>query len=251
MLLDCVSVSTIILHVAGYCVFAWLHAFRPLDPITVELTAYNFTGVRETTAPVYKKAGDLDPTAVIMVFFLLSALFQAVGYGLSKERRFDEAVELRYFEYSVSASLMFMLMGGIIGMVRLETMALLFVAMFATNMLGLAAHTAESKLTRWVFHLAGWVTFAVPFILMVHSLAETDAASAEKLDPKLWGVVAGAGGLMAAFGAVQVYDLAWRPDHKRDLEAHFARVGAAYDVLSFADKATLAGLIYGTLANMQ
>lgn len=211
---------------------------------------------------------EYKPVNAIIIFFALSFIFQAIEMYYYWQRKYEQTVEIRYVEYALSASVMFATMGAVSGMVELSTVMLLGATMFGTNILGLCAHVLFD-FNRWfgVFvHLSGWVTFGVPFGIMVEAIARTN--SFLELDIRQIIAVYVVGAAMCVFGFVQVYDFVFRPKDSEDAallpqkddnkstgetfrSRHFYWVGSFYDFLSLVAKTLLGWSILGLIIDQQ
>jgi hypothetical protein len=247
------SVGTAFVHFVQFCVSLGLIPQCEKSVKKVFRTAYTYVS-RDNITPQREVVGELNPAAMVCAFWFLSAAFQAgqVWMLLRKNymkakldelnaqepdpETFENMVSLRYVEYSVSASVMFMAMGILIGLDDLSTVCLLFVSMFATNVLGLASHQAlhaSGRPMAWILHLCGWVTFGVPFALMCESIDRTNRLS--KLDVRMILSIVLVGACMAVFGFLQLAQLLWRWTNRT--------VGMLYDVLSLVAKTVLGWLL--------
>lgn len=212
-------------------------------------TIYHWENRTNMTKELHE-TGSYNPFVTICVFFALSFIFQAIEYSYYKKKYYDEVLSIRYIEYAISASVMFATMGVLIGVNDLISVCLLFMSMFATNVLGLAVHFLMTEdcpgFSRYYIplHICSWTTFAVPFVLLCLQILETSNVS-PNIDTRMQMIIWATGGLMFCFGLVQIYDIMQRPDaaRKHDRTIHVITVGIMYDVFSIVAKTTLAWLI--------
>jgi hypothetical protein len=147
---------------------------------------YDFGGVSYVA---YQKTGArLSPPWMMFAFFVLSFLFQiANGWLLNEDP--DRPRLNSYFEYSVSSSLMIMVMGMNTGIFELYTLTSLFGLFFGMNMFGACAewlcYVAEKAPYiphigpyTWVWpHVAGWILFMFAWIPCVRSFTTVSQCS--------------------------------------------------------------------------
>jgi hypothetical protein len=144
---------------------------------------YNFTGKHMVR---YNKSGaSVQTTWAMFAFFVISLLFQAAHhYRLSTNPTYPRV--MHYIEYSISSSLMIMVMAVNVGITELFAVTGMCAAFFAMNMLGACAeimshcagyiadpdlHKCFTKMI-WVFHFSGWILFfftMIPIWLQFHN----------------------------------------------------------------------------------
>lgn len=229
-------VLTALLHfVQAMVVFSFSF---PGSEKTVYRTSYIYRA-RTDIVPVREPHGVLAPDLIVACFFLLSSGFQLIQCFIFLSKNFEDSVLWRYIEYSVSASLMFLLMGLLIGIDELIALVLLFTIMFATNMLGLAAQAAATEELRWLLHVAAWITYALPFALMCSYIARTDELSG--LSVRILLSVYFVGALFSLFGVVQLLHFA--------LGLSERTVATCYDILSLLAKSTLGWIVVSLMTD--
>ena len=140
---------------------------------------YNFTGKHLVR---YNKSGaSVQTTWAMFVFFLVSLLFQTAHHFLLRNQPTYPRV-MHYIEYSISSSLMIMVMAVNVGITELFAVTGMCAIFFGMNMLGASAEImshyagfipqiSRKRFTRmiWLFHFAGWILF---FFAMIPILTQ-------------------------------------------------------------------------------
>ena len=165
--------------------------------------------------------GNMDVKYMIVVFFIMSAFFQALQWGIGWKPR---CRVLRFVEYSLSAGLMIMAIALQVGIDDLSLLMTLYALIFATNMFGLVAEVL-SFLTLylkddppiilgmfkahylWIIpHGAGWVTVVIAYATILNSYFTTTACSEAKAPGFVNVIVLVEFALFVSFGVVQLLD---------------------------------------------
>lgn len=175
----------------------------------------------------YKKisSGELDVRYVIVAFFMLSAIFQAIGgYVLAG----TWGCRLRLVEYSVSASIMVMAIAVESGIRDFYTLAMMFVLTWVTMILGLLADfinaiTVVNRQLEWdpvleifgpwswlVPHIAGWVTFLAAYGPILDVFIQSSSKSDVEAPGFVHVIVFLQFVFFSSFGFVQLYSLVRR-----------------------------------------
>jgi hypothetical protein len=210
------------------------------------ITRTNFTSVREDM-------GEVNPAGMVCAFWTLSFMFQVLQLWQllksadNEKEKYENMVTWRYVEYAFSASVMFSAMGLLIGFHDLATFCMFYICMFATNVLGLAAHQglrSGANMFAWAMHLSGWVTFGVPFALMCECMNRTNELSG--LDVRIILSIVLVGACMGVFGFVQLAQLVGTVTEDRSnwIVAYCKKMddktaGVWYDALSLVAKSLL------------
>lgn len=279
-----------LLHlVQGIIVFALVMMYRERTPVrgvfpTIQQipvwTAYNasvpkdpsretfesMTGNYTVGLKVQRSDQSLDVRYAIMSFFLLSAAFQGAAAWAPRPFGFEQWSErLRYFEYSISASVMILCIGIESGVVDRHTLMGMFALTFATMIFGLLSDMladvslAEGALQQlvagdavwgvlghwtWVIpHLAGWVTCIVGYAPILDTYLQAVATSSLKAPDFVNVIVFLEFALFMCFGLVQTWALVWRTVWFQDDFWVRTRSTRAFIVLSFVAKTLLAWLV--------
>lgn len=135
----------------------------------------NFLKFNETTQhldPASTTLFNLQLPWLIAGFFFLSALAHFfVGtvynktYGADLKRGINKA---RWIEYSISASVMMVAIGSLVGIYDLSSMVMLFVLTAVMNLMGLVMeiHNQTTKRTNWLSYWIGCLAGAVPWLVV-------------------------------------------------------------------------------------
>jgi hypothetical protein len=234
--------------------------------------------------PITIQAGTIDTRWLIVVFHLLSCIFQ-IGSALNSKAYTDQIesgkTELSHFvEYSFSASVMMMAICSQLGVTDLNTRLGAFCNTWACMMFGLLAeilfeapHGAEDDSVppfeipapsfmrgpwkwpfHWIAHVAGWVTLAFAASTVYSNMSLYDACRDSENTPAIpWFVhtiVTGESVLFSLFGLVQLVEFWYKPRFARGgslTTEHVVwafRTEYAYIWLSLTAKLWLGGFIY-------
>ena len=167
-------------------------------------------------------AGELDVRYVIASFFALSAIFQLVG-GYLFGGRIGQRV--RFIEYSYSASVMILAIGVESGIRDINTLQMMFVLIWITQMCGLLADVLCDVCAKfeafpseplflllgnwsWVVpHVMGWVACLSAYIPIIDIFRESSNASSTHAPGFVHVIVFLQFALFSCFGLVQTYAL--------------------------------------------
>jgi len=194
---------------------------------------------------------------MIAFFFTLSFVFQAInGMYLGFEGSFPRVMS--YFEYSISSSLMIVVLAVNTGILELYTIIAFFGLFFGMNILGACAEIISwtnaylfqnrSMKFGWLIpHFAAWVLFLIVYIPILAMYEKVRSCSA------------GVPGFITAaiyveflffilFGISQTYFLAWRSiDHAAKVEWYMDFVNIT---LSIVAKTFLAWVLIGPVLSV-
>ena len=167
---------------------------------------------------------DGDPCALdygwmIISFHLLSFLFQGLaaitdwvpilGYKYSEMIK-DGKNPLRFIEYSISASLMLMIIGLINGIVDIHLLFCIGVLTGSCQLCGLVVeYLNDDQLgLKWINHLNGWITFLSAYWCISRAfIASADAVEGVSPPDFVYAIVVILFLLYACFGLVQLFEL--------------------------------------------
>ena len=176
-------------------------------------------------------AGSLDVRYVIMSFFALSAMFQ----GAAGWFELLDSPQLRFGEYSLSASSMILAIGVESGVDDIYTLQAMFVLIFATMMLGILAETD------YLAHGVAWITFLSAYSPIIDSFLNASNGSTVPAPGFVHVIVFLQFFLFGCFGAVQTYSLFYPSYTHSDDEP--GTTSLPYMFLSLTAKTILAWLI--------
>ena len=230
---------------------------------------YNFTGKHLVR---YNKSGaSVQTTWAMFAFFVISLLFQAAHhYHLSNNPTYPRV--MHYIEYSISSSLMIMVMAVNVGITELFAVTGMCAAFFGMNMLGACAEVMShyagfidqdlNKCFRrmiWVFHFSAWVLFffaMIPIWLQFHNAATCSDGGPPAYATAVIGIESVC---FFAFGLLQVVSLILKcrffddkDNQKKEPQAEFLfRFDYAHACLSLVAKTLLAWLLMGPAASIK
>ena len=224
---------------------------------------YDFTntsGIEYTVTTVHA-----NTPVLICVFFALSCLFQYWnGWVLNSNPNSPRIIH--YLEYSLSSSLMVVVLGVNLGVFELYQLMGLFGLFFGMNLFGACAelfcYIAEQggmgkvrvlgfdESSLWLIpHLAGWVLFLIAYVPLFVKFCITAHCSVPELPWFLTFAVIVELFFFLLFGAVQFIGLSWRMAAVRGRGVASDKIIEAMDKwnigLSFFAKTSLAWLLIG------
>ncbi len=202
----------------------------------------------------------LSTTALVAGFAVLSCVFQS--YWVFNYDQYLRLLQyggvntIRYYEYSISASLMLVLIAVQVGLWDWCVLVGMCACTFACMMFGLLAETSlyvpreylqkfhgDWMLRRpwWLAHACGWVTMMVPFWVIVAATVEAH--------PKafVYAIVGTETVLFGLFGLTQAAYIYWYDGSSRQQAA----TELAYIVQSLASKSLLILLVYSMVLSKQ
>ena len=152
-------------------------------PWPITYTRFDFDVATETLSPVSVPYVDAPLPLLVAAFLFLSALAHAtvatVKYG-SYVRALERGMNpYRWYEYSVSASLMIVVIAMLSGIWDLGTLVALFGLVAVMNLCGLVmeVHNQTTERTDWTSYWVGVIAGAVPWITIGVSLVGSIVAS--------------------------------------------------------------------------
>jgi hypothetical protein len=206
----------------------------------------------------YDRPGNTLYTHYTMVaFFALSSAFQAAnGYFIGFEGSFPRV--LHYLEYSVSSSLMVIVLAANTGILEVITLVALFGLFFGMNILGAcaeilswaAAENERSMLHSWwvLPHAAGWVLYLlayVPIIVQYEKSRECSVAVPDFLTAAIYLELF----FFTLFGAAQTWLLWWRASEPKADVAYWTDLTSI--TLSLVAKTFLAWVLVGPVLSVK
>jgi len=136
-----------------------------------------FDAVTETIAPVSKTLIDLQIGPLVALFLFMSAfahfLLATVLYNWYVKNLKNHINPARWYEYSLSASLMIFIIAMLTTIYDIGTLLALFTLTAVMNLMGLVmeVHNQTTKKTRWLSYnigcLAGFIPWVVIFIPLI------------------------------------------------------------------------------------
>lgn len=164
-----------VLHLVQAAVILLLSTTQTL-PVTTSYLAVDPLRSAGGGEPVLVSAtqeiGGLNLAYLVAGFFLLSALAHALIATVYR-RRYEQNLaqginKARWIEYSVSASIMIVAVGMLVGIYDLSSLIMLFAFTAVMNLLGLAMEVYNQKSTRpnWLAYNIGCLAGIVPWLVI-------------------------------------------------------------------------------------
>ncbi|MBI4034653.1 heliorhodopsin HeR [Candidatus Saccharibacteria bacterium] len=131
-----------------------------------------FNDASQTLSPATKTLFDMPFVWLIVGFFLLSAaahLFIATVYNRVYNRNLAKGInKLRWLEYSLSASIMIVAIGMLVGIYDAASLAMLFVLAAIMNLMGLAMeiYNQGREKTNWLAYWIGCLAGVIPWLVI-------------------------------------------------------------------------------------
>jgi len=164
---------------------------------------------------------------------------------------------MRWVEYSLSAPLMIIVIGVLLGIVDVVVLGLLAVCTCILMSFGHLQETTQSNPGNLPPHVAGWVLFflywsVISFVFWV-GLSQSDAKAPTDILPVIYSVYFLMLTLFGCFGVVQAYQVWYQTkyqakyqasDKKEARTAFNLKIEMTYVVLSLVSKSTLGLLVF-------
>jgi hypothetical protein len=135
-------------------------------------TYLQFNPQIEALEPVSKFLFDAPLPTLIAGFFFLSALFHLIIATVYKKRYVSDLKigmnKMRWFEYSISASVMMVAISLLVGVYDLMSLVMIFALTAIMNLTGLVmeVHNQTTKKTNWLSYWIGCLAGAVPWVVI-------------------------------------------------------------------------------------
>lgn len=216
---------------------------------------YDFTN---KTIVRYNKPGvSLHTHYAMAVFFVLSCVFQSLnGFLIGFNGSFPRV--LHYLEYSVSSSIMVMVLAANVGILEVTTLVALFGLFFGMNILGACAEVlswaaAEFEMPSlqlwWILpHSAGWVLYFlayVPIIVQYENGRKCSVAVPDYLTAAIYLELL----FFTLFGVAQTWLLWWRTLQPKADVAYWTDLSSI--TLSIFAKTFLAWVLIGPVLSVK
>lgn len=160
---------------------------------------------------------------MIIAFHMLSFVFQlgaamtdlckngCCGYKYSKQVE-DGKNPLRFIEYSISASIMLMVIAMINGIIDVHLLACIAVLTASCQLCGLVVEYLDDEkqlVLKWISHLNGWITFCTAYWCIARAYFGSVEYSDASPPDFVVVIVLALFLLYASFGFVQLVELMW------------------------------------------
>lgn len=136
-------------------------------PITGSHLAFNDTS--KSLEPASKTLFHIELPWLVALFFFLSAFFH-LFIATTYNARYNQNLKLginkaRWVEYSLSASVMMVAIGMLVGIYDLSSLIMIFVLIAIMNLMGLVmeVHNQTTAQTNWLSYWIGCLAGAVPW----------------------------------------------------------------------------------------
>jgi len=139
-------------------------------PVTYSAPTYD--PVTTTIVPVAETIGEIKLAPLVALFMFISAaahlLIGTFLYNRYKNHLKNHMNPYRWYEYSLSASLMIVLIAMLTTIYDIGTLLALFVLTAVMNLMGLMmeVHNQTTKKTKWVSYYIGCLAGIVPWIVI-------------------------------------------------------------------------------------
>ncbi|MFO8133043.1 MAG: heliorhodopsin HeR [Thermoplasmatota archaeon] len=130
----------------------------------------------EGLVPQTTPFADIQLAPLVALFLLISAIahftLATVGYDWYKSKLKRHMNPARWYEYSVSASLMIVIIAMLTNILDLGTLIALFALTAVMNLMGLMMelHNQTTERTNWTAYIIGCIAGIVPWIVIAISL---------------------------------------------------------------------------------
>lgn len=154
-----------ILVLSNSVTFPVTTSFLTVDPL-------NSSEGMPTLVPATQHVLDINLAYLVAAFFFISALAHATiatVYRKRYEAELEEGINrARWVEYSISASIMMVAIGVLVGVYDLSTLIMLFALTAVMNLLGLVMelHNKKSAKPSWSSYIVGSIAGIVPWIVI-------------------------------------------------------------------------------------
>lgn len=198
--------------------------WTPVNSAAVNASQHSMSMVGNySIVQTFIDSGSLDVRYAILAFFCLASIDHAC-VALSPMIWEVEllAGQLRYVEYSISASIMSICIAVEMGITDLYVLITIFVLMFATQILGMMADLVSNPdgsmywspiqsimgLYVWIIpHFAGWITCIAAYMPILDAFVSSSKWSSIQAPDFVKAIVFSQFFLFVSFGFVQTYQL--------------------------------------------
>lgn len=139
-------------------------------PISGSYLAFNST--TKSLEPASTTLFHLDLPWLVALFFFLSAffhLFIATAYNQRYKQNLKLGInKARWIEYSLSASVMMVAIGLLVGIYNFDSLVMVFTLVGIMNLMGLVmeVHNQTTKKTSWLSYWIGCLAGALPWLVV-------------------------------------------------------------------------------------
>jgi len=234
-----------------------LHAFQGFlimiisQPAMREVTSsyLSFNEMTQTLEPASRALLEVNIAALIALFFFISAFahlyVSTIGYK-NYEKNLKKGInKVRWFEYSISASIMIVLIAMLSGIFDAGTLMAIFGLTAVMNLTGLImeVHNQTTKKTNWLSYDVGVLAGIVPWLVIGLALYTAEATTGGDVPGFVYAIYASLFFFFNTFAINMILQY-----KKIGKWADYLYGERAYIILSLVAKSALAWQIYaGTL----
>ncbi len=152
----------------GFAVLALSRSFS----LPISTSFLSFDQSSKTLVPATAFAFNLSLPALVAGFFFLSALFHLIigtVYRPTYEANLAKGMnKARWYEYSISASVMMVAISLLVGIYDLSSLLMIFFLVAGMNLMGLVmeVHNQTTKTTNWLSYWIGCLLGAIPWVVI-------------------------------------------------------------------------------------
>lgn len=138
-------------------------------PVTINFLRFDFS--TKKLFPATEQIAEVNLAWFVAIFFLLSSLahlFISTVYRKSYEANLANGInKVRWFEYSLSASVMMVAISFLSGIYDLSSLIMIFSLDALMNLLGLAmeVHNSKAQKVNWLTYILGCIAGIVPWVV--------------------------------------------------------------------------------------
>jgi hypothetical protein len=149
----------------------WFLSSPDKGKMPINLNFLQFDPVQSQLLPATEELTQINLAWLVIAFFLLSSLahlFIATVYRGKYEENLKKGInKVRWFEYSLSASVMMVAISLLSGIYDLSSLLMIFALDAVMNLLGLAMEKTnqDTKKTDWLTFIIGCVAGIVPWVV--------------------------------------------------------------------------------------
>lgn len=153
-------------------IFMWAVSNDTKLPLTTVYLKVKEAGMAKFPTQSLEKIGDVQIGPMVALFLVLSGLF-LLGSAFIWRKKYEEQIQrgmnlFRWMEYSITSSLMIVVIATLCGVYDLSTLILLFSLNACMILFGwvMEVHNQTTKKTNWTAYIFGCFAGAVPWVVL-------------------------------------------------------------------------------------
>ena len=229
-----------------------------IEQISCELVDNEQTIQNFKTAPIILYNRNVEPLVIIGIFYLLSFIFQyyASNYWPFCKPYYRINNEIRFIEYSISASLMIITIALQVGITDVHLLVNMFFNCFSCMMFGLFSQILfeYNKFSFGYFaHFLGWLTICIsysPIIDVFYSSVECSNTGDRTIPEFVKIIIILQAILFGSFGFIQTFEYLFKKYRYSNSSVNLI-VDFMYILLSLVAKSLLGWIIIGNTYGMR